>query len=508
MKACAEDMELREYQSQAVSEVIHTLSRGKSCCLWIPTGGGKTEVSVALAKYEAERGGHTLFVVDRKNLASQSRDRFQKYGMLTGVMRGEDTIVRGYEPVTVASIQTLASRLEHETTDQVLGRTSLVIIDEAHIHHQAHDKILEKTGCAVVGLSATPMREGMGLIYDELIKGPSYKDLIEMGYLVKPRYFIPARPEIASLSDVKISQGDFDTAQLSQYMRQKTIMGDVISHYQKHGQDRPAICFGVDIAHAKALAEDFNLAGVPAAVIHQGTPDDERAEIFSSFKQGDLRVLSSVAVLSIGFDEPSVSCVILARPTLSTALKIQQEGRGLRPYPGKQDCLVFDHALNVLRHGRIEDYSPVELDDVDKDTGKKKRSEKAMEGRACPVCTGLIPAGEHECPECGYLMARRSQVDYIDAELMEEGTKEPVRTNQQQDFYAQMLWVCRERGWKSGVAYYKTKAKFPGFEPPKGWMKLPPKPPTPETTRWLKSEYIRWRKGMEAAEKRGQRYGG
>jgi superfamily II DNA or RNA helicase len=157
------------------------------------------------------------------------------------------------------------------------------------------------------------------------------------------------------LADVAVaSTGDYKDAELSALMRKKTIIGDIVTHWQRKAENRPTIVFCVDRAHARDVAEDFAATGVPSGYIDMATPDDERAELFAAFRAGTIRVLCSVFVLAIGFDEPRASCVILARPTLSLSLHIQQLGRGLRPFEGKADCLVLDHACNVARHGRVE----------------------------------------------------------------------------------------------------------------------------------------------------------
>ena len=169
------DLILRDYQKQFVDDVGDAWSRTRSVIGWMPTGAGKTEVAVHYALLEQRRGGCTLFIVDRKTLAGQARNRYgATYGMLTGLIRGEDTFVRGYEPVLIATVQTLKARWEHAEVNQWLERITLVVIDEAHIKFRHHEEIITHLPKArVLGLSATPIRDGLGLIFGELVKeGP------------------------------------------------------------------------------------------------------------------------------------------------------------------------------------------------------------------------------------------------------------------------------------------------------------------------------------------------
>ena len=134
---------LRDYQQAFVADVDDAWARVRAVIGWMPTGAGKTEVAVHYALVEQRNRGCTLFIVDRKTLAGQARNRYgAKYGMLTGLIRGEDTYIRGYEPVLVATVQTLKARWETAEIKQVLERITLVVIDEAHIKFRHHEEII------------------------------------------------------------------------------------------------------------------------------------------------------------------------------------------------------------------------------------------------------------------------------------------------------------------------------------------------------------------------------
>jgi len=96
-------------------------------------------------------------------------------------------------------------------------------------------------------------------------------------------------------------------------------------------------------------------AGIPAEHLDGSANKAERRRALAALRAGDTALLCSVSLLSEGFDEPSVDAVLLARPTLSKALYLQQVGRGLRSCPatGKLDCVVLDMACNTLQHGCV-----------------------------------------------------------------------------------------------------------------------------------------------------------
>lgn len=463
---------LRSHQEDIVKDLETAPSR---VCIWAPTGAGKTEIAVYLAAREAEKGGHTLFIVERKTLCSQAVMRFERYGLKTSILRAEDTRLVGGD-VTVASIQTLSSRRGRDYVVEILDKSTLIIVDEAHIIYKHHKEILGGIGGGkrVVGMTATPLRQGMGLIFDGLVKCKSYRWLIENGYLVPAMYYIPDSRDVEEgLKRMEVSQtGDYKQDALSRLMSGKAIVGDTISLWKKFGEARQTIVFCVDIDHSKFVAEKFNEEGIPASHIDCFTCEEERSEAFCKFRSGDIRVLCSVGVLSTGFDEPNVECIILARPTLSTILHIQQVGRGLRPYPGKKDCIVIDQALNVQRHGFVEDFEPKEdLSKIEKtDDYKKKRDKKAKKLIICPKCNlaHSSPPKDGLCAGCGHIIIeRKPKLEIITGvtkfSVASDATPIPLRNTvyhnnpKRSDIkraYLMALWEVRRKGWKDGAAFY------------------------------------------------------
>lgn len=500
---------LRDYQQRLVDDIRGAWTRDRRVLAYMPTGAGKTEVSVYLAQREADIGGCTLFVVDRRTLAAQARNRYgAEYGMLTGLIRGEDTFVRGYEPVLVGTVQTLAARWDHPEIRAALARVTLIVMDEAHIRFQHHQAIVDHLPHArVLGLSATPLRDGLGLMFNELVRGPGYADLIERGYLVPGRYFLPAIEDVErGLRDVATaSTGDYVNSQLSELMRRRTIVGDVIETWRERGENRRTICFAVDIAHSKALCDGFLRAGVPAEHIDLHTTEDDRTAMFRRFRRGDTRVLCSVAVLAVGFDEPMASCAILARPTLSLTMHIQQIGRVLRAAEGKADALILDHAANVLRHGKVEDFIPPDLSEIDKQTDRAARNH-VSDQFPCPDCRAVMNPGQRVCQECGHEMARDNSVDHVHGRLIEAPEDHQAITGDElQNLYCELRAIHRGRGKDADAASKQAWAQIRShfdFSCPRAWRFLPEKTPTAATVNLDLSWRIAYRKRMEKERKK------
>jgi hypothetical protein len=153
--------------------------------------------------------------------------------------------------------------------------------------------------------------------------------------------------------------------------------------------------FCVSIGHADRLAEAFQNEGVSCASIHSGLTVVERDRLLESFDRGEIRVLTNVNVLTEGWDSPRADCVLLCRPTLSTALYVQMVGRGLRVHPAKKDCLVLDLAGCFVRHGSIR--RPIVRIDGQ---ALPMEGQEVDPTRRCPGCEEAIPLSTFSCPYC------------------------------------------------------------------------------------------------------------
>ena len=257
-----------------------------------------------------------------------------------------------------------------------------------------------------------------------------------------------------------------------------------------------------DIAHSKSIIDDFVSAGISAMHLDAYTPDEERKEIITKFRDGKIQVLSSVNVLGIGFDVPSASCAILARPTQSEALHIQQMGRVIRSCEGKKDALILDHAGNTVRFGLPIHFEVPDLTDGDYESGtvKAKKEDKLV---ICGNCSSVLEPDMTQCPQCGMdRQVKKSEVVHADGQLIEYGSNnsgEIEFTHQdKREWYAGLLWHTERKGFKRGWANHKFKEKFGDWP---NFRSVTPTAPTQEVSNWLKYQQIKWAKSQNKTKK-------
>lgn len=295
-------------------------------------------------------------------------------------------------PIQIASVDTLINRQ--------FPPARLVIIDEAHRALAAsYRKILERYAAAcVVGLTATPYRgdgRGLGEVFDELVVTLSYRELVEEGYLVAPEVWTTAA--LPDLEGVPALGGDYDPIHLGARCNQRHIVGDIVEHWRRLGGGAPTLAFAVNVAHAGAIAKAFSDAGVRAATVHGGTRVAERAAAFTGLADGSIAVVANCDVATEGTDIPCVKTVILARPTMSLRVYLQQCGRGSRPH-GELPFVVLDHAGCAVQYGLPQDDREWSLEGRKRSTIDACRLPPAW---ACPACFGVNPISASVCERCG-----------------------------------------------------------------------------------------------------------
>jgi len=198
-------------------------------------------------------------------------------------------------------------------------------------------------------------------MFQDIVLAPTTKKLTEMGYLVPLKPYAPTQPD---LEKVRILAGDYNKGQLAKAMDKATLVGDIVENYSRICPTLKAIVFCVNVKHSKHVRDAFLGVGIVAVHIDAKTPKEERDYILKQLALGEIQVITNCQILTEGFDCPSVSCIILARPTKSTGLYLQMAGRGQRPCPeiGKAFTVLIDHAGAIDEHGRIDDERDWSLD--------------------------------------------------------------------------------------------------------------------------------------------------
>ena len=484
---------LRTYQANAITQIDASVAGGHDPLVVSPTGSGKTVIAGEIIRRKAEAGGRVLFLAPRRELIHQASRKLADVGVNHGIILAGDARQNLYLPVQVASIDTLRARLGKL---QMLD-PHLVLVDEAHLYvTEIRQKLLTQWDVPRIGLTATPVRKdgrGLRLLFDDLIEVASVAELTEQGHLVPARYFSIAEPDLSRVSTVA---GDYHNGELAGAMLQ--LVADVPKTWLERAAGRRTAVFAVNVAHSIALQAEFASLGVSAEHVDGSTPMLEREAILRRFAAGQTQVLCNCQIASIGFDLPALDCIQLARPTKSLALYLQMLGRGLRPSPGKTDCLVLDHSGAVHRHGFAHDEREWTLDGhADMTTTRAARERKAGKEITCPECT-FVFCGGRQCPECGYYIKRPGKaIETIDGELIEVGGNLAPEQQDKLAFYLELRGYVVESGFKPAWAAHKFKERFGGNFPPWAWNDLPAASPSLETRRWVQSRNIAWRKSQE-----------
>ncbi len=224
-----------------------------------------------------------------------------------------------------------------------------------HVLASTYRKILDHyPNAQVLGVTATPERmggQGLGDVFSSMTIGPSVKDLIEWGNLAPFDLYAP--PVKFDASQLRVKFGDYVREDLQIAMDDNTIIGDLIESYHKYAEGLKAIVYCVSLQHSEHVARSFRNAGIAAQHIDGETPKPLREQIIKDFRSGRVQILCNVDLISEGFDVPSAGAVILARPTQSLTLYIQQAMRAMRPDENNPDkrAIIIDHVGNVFRHG-------------------------------------------------------------------------------------------------------------------------------------------------------------
>jgi superfamily II DNA or RNA helicase len=484
-------MQLRWYQEQAIEALRVKFAAGvKRIVLCKPTGSGKTVTFSALAARTVAKGGKVLILTDRTELLSQAGGALVRAGLEPALINPKNrrfTHSRCY----VAMVETINRRLNKPSFTQALGHISLIIVDEAHKGN--FRKVIERfPDSFIVGATATPLASSktnpLNTLYEDIVEPVSIGQLIQEGYLVKARTFGPEH----TVKQLKTKRGEYtDESQLEHFGQNKVYSG-LIDNYKKLASGRRAMCFNVNVAHSLATVEALRAAGITAAHVDGETPADERKKILSDFRSGQFQILCNVGVFTTGFDEPSISCIILNRATKSLPLYLQICGRGSRPYPGKEDFIILDMGGNFNEHGRWQaDHPWTDMFHNPPGLGRdrdREESEKEERLSMCGECWAVITPGLPVCPECGHVFPEpepktttpkpfdegpATQLLEITDDLLQYDLFKPYeRMSVRELMFAQRArgyrpkWVehkLKERGREALEEYAKLKGYRPGW---------------------------------------------
>lgn len=346
---------LRPYQAAAVDAMCDALARREHPLVKLPTGSGK---SLVLASVVQRLRWPTLVLSHVKELLEQDARTLRRVApeMSMSYYSAGLREKRGGAQVVFGSVQTVYR------SPQALGKRSLVLIDEAHLCPRDADamyaQVFTHFGVALRGgFTATDTRmdsgkltEGHDAWFTSLVYEEPVGRLISQGFLV-PLVGVLTEHQ-ADLSGVGTRAGDFIAEQAEQAVTQSLSLEEAVQEAVKLASKRRHwLIFAAGVDHAKRVLSVLRAAGIESDMVLGDTPDDKRDAIVDKFREGDLRALVNVGVLTTGFDAPQTDCIISFRPTKSPVLWQQVLGRGMRLAEGKDNCLLLDFVGNLERLG-------------------------------------------------------------------------------------------------------------------------------------------------------------
>ena len=366
-----------------------------------------TEISAAMIKRALEYKFPNLFVVRGRNLVNNAVDRFEERGLPISVGMAGDYRYRKSNFLQVCSVDTMTSRGLYPFK----GERVLIFLDEAHMDYKTI--FLNYPDAIIIGMTGTPFSDMSN--YEVFVQPIKPYEARDMGFLVQETIYCP---HIIDTSAVSMRAGDFNKKELNNVVTKSAVVGNIVKDWKEFGDNRPTVCFCVSVEHSEMIAQEFRANGIPAVHHDANSTDQERKQARLDLISGKIKVICNVNIFSTGWDCPAVSCIILARPTWSINWYLQSVGRGMRPYPGKTNCIVLDNAGNVFRHGTHFKVRDISLEKPE------KRKSRAYDTRVktCEECFLVFDPIENECcPDCGWKIptGKGRNIMKIDGKLVE-----------------------------------------------------------------------------------------
>ena len=436
---------LRPDQFHLKNDVYNGWNSGiKRMLAVLPTGGGKSVVMSDIILDNHNNNANQIIMAHRTELVSQMSIHVAKRGIkhrliapknvISQVIKDHRREFNGFSYInptancSVGGVDTINARKDQ--LKDWAAQQHFWFIDEAHhlLKGNKWGKCVEQFPKAFgLGVTATPSRaDGCGLgdhadgVFHQMVQGPTMRQLINSGALCDYEIVCP-------VSDFEVSDDDFDkngdmSPQKGRAASKRShIVGDVVEEYLRYASGKKAIVFATDVETSNEIARKFNDNSISAAAVSAKTPGEVRSEYTRRFRDGRLTVLVNVDLFGEGFDVPGVEVVIMARPTASLGVYLQQFGRVLRVLAGKLFGLVIDLVSNWKRHGLPDKHRVWTLDKREKRSFKEFDPED-VPLKACTNCSRPYEKVMLFCPHCNHIpdvtTSQRQKIEQLDGDLM------------------------------------------------------------------------------------------
>ena len=455
-------MELRPYQEESIHLLREAFQEGhKRIVLCLPTGAGKTVVFSQMAKLAFEKNTKTLVLTDRTELFKQTIKSLGRVGVPVEEISPDKKTACREGVIFLAMVETLKRRIKK--LDWLAP--DLIIIDEAHKGN--FNKIFEHFPHArFIGATATPVGKHFYEEYTHIVQNIDIPQLVQDGFLSQCR----AYQMVDDFSDLETKMGEFTNNSLFLHHDKPQLYNGVVENWMRLAQGKKTIVFNVNIEHTKKMHEQFIAHGISSEYITSQTPSIERERILRAFTCGAFTVLNNCGILTTGYDEPTIECVVMNRATKSLPLWLQCVGRGSRVTETKKEFLVLDFGGNHQRLGLWNEPRVWKL--------KKGRvGDGVAPTKSCPVCNLVLPNSATKC-ECGYVYPKEKKVQkngvmvevavpkqLVGKRVSDLSLKELIELQKSKKYKASFVWrVVRSRGEECLREY----ARLMGYS--EGWV--------------------------------------
>jgi len=458
-------IQLRNYQTQLIEDTRREFVKGHNhVVLQLATGGGKTVIFTHIVKEASAKGRKCLILTNRVELLEQAGGTFSNFGIkyenITASTRAVPTGL-----VMVAMVETMKRRAVARLDFQMfLKSIDLLIIDEVHI--AAFDPIFPylKDTCYVVGVTATPTRQGKKHLCDNfssIVSGPSILRLINDGFLSSPKYFGVS----VDLSKVKMKAGEFDERDQERVFSEVKVFEGLKENLALHAKGLKTMIFCPSVQSSLNVAHELGCLHVDGTM----NPSD-RDRILTQFENTPGAVITNCAITTTGYDHPGIECIVLYRATTSLPLYLQMIGRGSRVTQTKRNFIILDFGMNVQRHG----YWHIDREWSLKPPKTKSKKKDVFPVKFCPSCGAIVSVNVKTCEHCGFVWMQ-TEKERVFAELQELSYSE-INKRMNGASIEEMEELRISKGYKVGFLLHKFKelnqfeeyAKLRGFK--KGWV--------------------------------------
>ena len=393
-------MQLRPFQENGVGLIRKRFLEGdKRVILCSPTGSGKTITACSMVQLALGRQKNIAVLVNREELLKQFDSALGRFGLIPELIHAGKSKIE-QSSLYLGMAETFYRRV---SKFPFLEDIEFFLFDEAH--GSIYYKIIEyfpKAHC--IGLTATPQSSSaaapLNRYYNSIVELAKTTELIRQGFLVNARTFSVDTTE--EQKKLKKKGSDFsEESQLDFFHSPKVFDGDV-DNYASICPGKKFIVYAVNVQHSIECAEKFTKAGFPCKHIDGNTPKGERDLILSQLRNGDILGISNFGIVTAGFDEDSIECIIQNFATTELSKHIQTAGRGARPRNGKDCFFIIDMGANYSRHGlwnTDRDWLAIFSKSSNREE-KDRQTEERKCNLMCESCGFILSVKDEKCPHC------------------------------------------------------------------------------------------------------------